>query len=132
VFFNWKHQRDMLAEEFEKRDIKFAIIDGNVKTAERVQIVADYQAGKYQTLLLHPRTGAHGLTLTRGTTTIISSPIYEADMLKQAIHRIYRGDQNKATNTILIEAKGTVEAKVYARLNDKYDRMMNLLDLLKD
>jgi SNF2 family DNA or RNA helicase len=132
VFFNWKHQRDMLAEEFEKRDIKFAIIDGNVKTAERVQIVADYQAGKYQTLLLHPRTGAHGLTLTRGTTTIISSPIYEADMLKQAIHRIYRGDQNKATNTILIEAKGTVEAKVYARLNDKYDRMMNLLDLLKE
>lgn len=132
VFFNWKHQRDLLAEQFTKRDISFAIIDGNVNKDERIRIVDDYQAGKYQTLLLHPRTGAHGLTLTRGTTTIISSPIYEADMLKQAIHRVYRGDQKEVTNTILIEAKGTVEAKVYARLDEKFGRMMDLLDLLKE
>ena len=132
VFFNWKHQRDLLAESFEKAGITFAIIDGNVKADDRRQIVTDYQAGKYQTLLLHPKTGAHGLTLTRGTTTIISSPIYEADMLKQAIHRVYRGDQDKVTNTILVEAKNTVEAKVYARLNDKYERMTGLLDLLAE
>ena len=131
VFFNWKHQRDLLSEEFDRRKISYAIIDGNVKPAQRDKIVADYQAGEYQTLLLHPKTGAHGLTLTRGTTTIISSPIYEADMLKQALHRIYRGDQKCVTNTILVEAKGTVEQKVCARLDDKYGRMIDLLDLMK-
>jgi SNF2 family DNA or RNA helicase len=132
VFFNWKHQRDFLAREFEKRGISFAIIDGNVtRHGERDAIVERYQAGKYQTLLLHPRTGAHGLTLTRGDTTIVSSPFYEADLLKQAIHRVYRGDQDKVTNTILVQAKGTVEELVYARLDDKYDRMTDLLDMMR-
>lgn len=132
VFFNWRHQRDELCAEFEKRGVTFAVIDGSTPQRERDQIVKDYQAGSYQALLLHPRTGAHGLTLTRGTTTIVSSPIYEADLLKQAIHRIYRGGQTEVTNTILICAQGTVEEKVYARLDEKYERMVDLLDLIKD
>ena len=131
VFFNWRHQRDELAKEFQKAGITYAVIDGSVERG-RDTIVADYQAGKYQTLLLHPRTGAHGLTLTRGTTTILASPIYEADLLKQAIHRVYRGDQRQRTNTILVRAAGTVEELVYERLFGKEGRMMDLLDLLKE
>jgi SNF2 family DNA or RNA helicase len=132
TFFNWKHQRDLLLEECRKRHVSCAVIDGDVTQAKRDAIVTDYQAGMYQTLLLHPRTGAHGLTLTRGTTTIISSPFYEADLLKQAIHRIYRGDQNQVTNTLLVQAKGTVEELVYERLDEKYGRMVDLLDLMKN
>jgi SNF2 family DNA or RNA helicase len=132
VFFNWRHQRDELCAEFDKRGITFAVIDGATPQHERDRIVSDYQAGSYQALLLHPRTGAHGLTLTRGTTTIVSSPIYEADLLKQAIHRVYRGGQTKATNTILICAQGTVEEKVYARLYEKYDHMNDLLELIQE
>jgi len=131
VFFNWKHQRDLLCQEFESRGLSFALIDGSVPQRERDKIVRDYQAGKYRTILLHPRTGAHGLTLTRGDTTIFASPIYEADLLKQGIHRIVRGTQDKITNTILVEAKNTVEAQVYARLDEKSSRMHDLLDLMK-
>src|SRR5690606_26974952 len=80
VFCNWKHQRDLLCQEFESRGLSFALIDGSVPQRERDKIVRDYQAGKYRTILLHPRTGAHGLTLTRGDTTIFASPIYEADL----------------------------------------------------
>lgn len=131
VFFNWKHQRELLADEFSKRKLTFAVIDGDVKQRDREEIVRRYQAGELQTLLLHPKTGAHGLTLTRGTTTVVSSPIYEADILKQMIHRIYRGEQDKVTNTIFVQAKGTVEDLVYARLDDKSERMQDLLDLMK-
>lgn len=131
VFFNWKHQRDLLAKEFDKRDVRFAIIDGDVPQRERDEIVAAYQRGEYQTILLHPKTGAHGLTLTRGDTTIVVSPFYEADLLKQGIHRIYRGDQDKVTNTILVQASGTVEDAVYDRLNGKYERMTDLLELMR-
>lgn len=131
VFFNWKHQREELGKMFSKKDISYALIDGSVKAKDRDQIVADYQDGKYQTILLHPRTGAHGLTLTRGTTTIVSSPIYEADLLKQAIHRIYRGAQNQVTNTILVKANGTVEQKVYDVLLDKEARMVDFLELVE-
>lgn len=132
VFFNWRHQRDFLGKEFDKRGLPFAVIDGSVNTRERIQIVADYQKGKYATILLHPRTGAHGLTLTRGTRTVFSSPIYEADLMEQAIRRIYRGTQNKVTNTVFVQARNTVEADVYARLNGKNERMQDLLALMAE
>lgn len=131
VFFNWKHQRDLLAAECEARGLSFALIDGSVPQRERDRIVADYQAGRYRSILLHPRTGAHGLTLTRGDTTIFSSPISEADLFKQGLMRIYRGMQDKVTNTILIQARGTVEDKVYAQLESGTTRMTDLLDLVK-
>ena len=131
VFFNWKHQRDLLCDTFEKAGMSFAVIDGSVtKKGERERIVRDYQAGKYKVILLHPRTGAHGLTLTRGDTTIFCSPFYEADLFKQGKARIHRGTQDKVTHTILVEAKDTVEAKVYARLEEKHTRMVDLLDLI--
>lgn len=132
VFFNWRHQRDELSKVFDKRDFSFAVIDGSVPQHQRDKIVSHYQDGKYKTILLHPRTGAHGLTLTRGDTTIICSPIYEADLLQQAIHRVYRGDQRQVTNTILVQAKDTVEDLVYARLNKKTEAMQDLLQLMKE
>ena len=132
TFFNWKHQKDQLSEHFNKRGISFALIDGSVPDRERPKIVEDYQAGRYQTLLLHPKTGAHGLTLTRGTTSILTSPMYEADYFKQTIHRIYRGGQTEITNTLLTGARGTVEELVYSKLMTKGARMQNFLALVAE
>lgn len=129
VFFNWRHQRDQLVDALEKQGTSFAVVDGGTADSLRNSIVNDYQRGAYQTVLLHPRTGAHGLTLTRGEACILASPIYEADLLKQAIHRIYRGSQDKATNTILVQARGTVEDLVYARLNQNVQNMNDFLQL---
>lgn len=132
VFFNWHHQRDLLVKHFAARKISHAVIDGTVAQKVRDEIVAEYQAGEYQTILLHPRTGAHGLTLTCGDTTIFSSPLYEADLMEQGLARVYRGAQNKVTNTVFVEAKNTVEQVVYARLHDKNASMQDLLQLMRD
>lgn len=130
VFFNWKHQRDQLESMFKKKEIRYAVLDGETPDRVRDQIVADYQAGKYDTLLLHPRTGAHGLTLTRGTRCIVASAIYEADVLKQLMHRIYRGTQDQVTNTVLVQAVGTVEDQVYDRLDARAGRMADFLSMV--
>lgn len=132
TFFNWRHQKDQLSEHFKKRGISFALIDGSVPDHERPKIVEDYQNGRYQTLLLHPKTGAHGLTLTRGTTSILTSPMYEADYFKQTIHRIYRGGQTEITNTLLTGARGTVEELVYSKLMTKTHRMQDFLSLVAE
>jgi len=132
TFFLWRHQREMLATEADKRGVTYEIIDGTTPVRRREAIVAAYQAGFYQTLFLHPRTGAHGLTLTKGTSSIWASPIYEADLLKQGLHRVYRGGQTKRTENIMVRAKNTVEGLVYSMLTDKSVRMNNLLDLLKE
>lgn len=132
VFFNWQHQKEELLKETKKRGVTFELLDGTTQDKRRAQIVEAYQAGFFQTLFLHPKTGAHGLTLTKGTSTIWSSPIYEADFLKQGKHRIYRSGQSERTETILVEALGTVERLVYERLGEKTTRMANLLDILKE
>lgn len=133
VFFNWKHQREELKAEFEKRGITYAVMDGNTPDKAREEIVAAYQRGDLQVVAMHPKTGAHGLTLTRGRATIIASPFDEADLLKQAIHRIYRGGQEHRTETILVQARGCrVEQRVYANNLRKTGRMESLLQILKD
>lgn len=131
IFFNWAHQKEMLARMAESRQMSYAVIDGKVPIRKREQIVKNFQNGHYQTILLHPQTGAHGLTLTRATRTIWSSPIYQPDFLKQGTHRIWRGGQRKKTETILVEAMGTVERVVYEMLNAKNARMVTLLDMIE-
>jgi SNF2 family DNA or RNA helicase len=133
VFFNWIHQKEQLVKLAEKRGINFCVIDGSVRSIKRRNELIDaYQKGFFQTAFLHPRTGAHGLTLTKGTSTIWCSPIYEADFLKQGRYRIYRGGQKYKTETIMIEAQGTVEKIVFQRLNSKTARMATFLDILKE
>lgn len=132
VFFNWTHQRDGLAKELEGRGISYAVLDGDASDKQREAAVKGFQAGDLRCLLLHPRTGAHGLTLTRGRRAIVASPFYEADLFKQAIHRIYRGGQTRKTETILVSAPGTIEALVYRKQQDKAARMMDLLAMIKE
>lgn len=129
VFFHWKHQRDALAAEADKRGITFAIIDGTVNEHERDRIVTAYQAGAYQVIFAHPRSAAHGLTLTRGTTTIWTSPTYDLELFEQGSKRQHHMGQTQKTETITIIAPGTIDERAYEILQKKNARMKNLLDL---
>lgn len=132
TFFLWKHQKELLRDYFTKAGITFAIIDGTTPDEQRHIIRREYQDGKYQTLLLHPDTGAHGLTLTRGTSAIVCSPIYRADWLKQIKHRVYRGGQTERTNLTLVCARDTIEEGIYDVLQGRATRMSEFLELMKE
>ena len=129
TFFLWKHQRDLLIAEAEKRGIKYALIDGTVKESQRDIIVKRYQAGQLQTIFAHPKSAGHGLTLTRGTATIWASPTDDLEIFEQGSKRQHRIGQSKKTETISVLASGTVEDKVYNNMLTKGKRMSNLLDL---
>lgn len=132
VFFNWTHQRDQLIKEFESRGITFTVIDGETPSKTRKQAVDHFQAGFYRVLLAHPASAAHGLTLTRGSTTIWASPTYNLEFFLQGNRRIYRAGQTKRTETIVLLAAGTIEEHVFTKLNEKDARQTNMLDLLKE
>lgn len=131
VFFNWGHQKEQLLKLAKTRGIPHAVIDSTTPDKDRAEIRKAYQDGAYKFILMHPATGAHGLTLTKGRTTIFISPTERADFLKQGIHRVYRGGQTEKTETLLIEAEGTVEALRYEQLQGKTERMNNLLQVLQ-
>lgn len=132
VFFNWKHQRDMLIKEFDRRGITYAVIDGNATDNARKEAVHHFQLGLYRALLAHPQSAAHGLTLTKGTTTIWASPTHNLEHFLQGNKRIYRAGQTQKTETIAILAENTIEQKVFDKLMQKDVRQSSMLELLKE
>jgi len=132
VFFNWKHQATALKKAFEKAGISYCLFDGNTSAQQRNEYVNEFQQGRYRVCLAHPQTAAHGLTLTRATTTIWASPTYNLEHFLQGNRRIYRAGQKQKTETILIEAKDTIEAEVYAKLRDKDAKQLTFLRILRE
>lgn len=131
VFFLWKHQKEMLIEEFKKRKITNTLIDGSVTSRKRDDAVQSFQAGFYRVLLAHPQSAAHGLTLTKGTSTIWSSPTYNLEHWLQGNKRIYRAGQTQKTETVNVITEDTIEERVYHALTNKGIKMANLLEVLR-
>ena len=129
VIFLWKHQRDAMIAEAIKRGVKYAVLDGETNDKARDDIVTAFQAGVYQVIFGHPKTVAHGYTMTRGTTTIWASPTYDLEWFKQGSKRMHRIGQTKKTETIIVMAKDTIDEKAYELMAGKNARMTNLLDL---
>jgi len=130
VFFHWKHQRDAMVAEAKKRGITYAVLDGGISDREREALVMKYQAGMLQTIFAHPKSAAHGLTFTRGTTTIWASPTADLELFEQGSKRQHRIGQKNKTEVITILAKDTQDERVYHEiLMPKQKRMTNLLDL---
>lgn len=130
-FFLWQHQKVCLSEELEKRKVPFAVLDGTVtRRGAREQAINDFQRGRLKHLIIHPRTGAHGLTLTTGRTAIWASPVPSPELFKQGIHRIHRGGQIHKTETLCLRAPRTLEEYVYESMNNRKTRMLRFLDLV--
>lgn len=129
----WRWQRQMLLEAARTRGYPVEVIDGSVTSdKKRTDIVTNYQAGKYKSLIIHPKSAGHGLTLTKGTATIMVSPTYNAEHYSQVIKRIYRAGQTLPTETIHVKARGTIDESVYVdKLEKKLSSMQTLLDLVQ-
>ena len=131
VVFMWKHQRQAMEKELMREKITYAVIDGSVKASQRAQIVADYQAGQYQTLLIQPQAAAHGITLTRSTATIWCSPTWNLEHFIQMNHRDYRIGQKKRSEVLMVAYKDSIENRVYESLQAKKTSLDNLLEILQ-
>jgi len=131
VAFLWRHQRDQLKDVFTKKGITYAVIDGETPAGLVPEIVEQFQRGELRVLLAHPQSASHGLTLTKGTTTIWVSPTFDAERFEQFNRRIYRAGQNQRTQTLLIQAADTIEKSVYERLQGKLTKQLDLLGLIQ-
>ena len=130
IFFQWKHQRDALIAEAKKRGLKYGLIDGSVSQSMREAVVTQYQMGQLDGIFAHPKSAAHGLTLTRGKSTIWVSPTADAELFEQGSRRQHRIGQTEKTEVVTILAKDTQDERVYNEiLVPKQKRMTNLLDL---
>ena len=131
IMFMWRHQRDMLVQAAEARGLSFAVLDGESNDTLRSEIEVRYQAGEYDVVIAHPQTVAHGLTLTRGTTTIWASPTDNTEWFKQGNRRQARRGQTQATRVVTVIAEGTVDQAAYDNCVGKGQREDALLGLFQ-
>ena len=129
IAFNWQHQKNALIKWATKYNFSYGLIDGSIPAKKRTSYINQFQAGHLRILFCHPQSASHGLTLTKGTTTIWCSPTYNAEFFTQFNRRIYRAGQTKKTETICIATRGTKEIDVYQKLNGKLTAMNLVMDL---
>lgn len=122
-FYLWKHQLDLMTKECARRGISFVVWD-----PDKPQIEQEFQAGFYQVLFGHPKSVGHGLTLTRGRTTLWPSPTDDLEWWMQGLRRVYRNSQKFKTENIVLVAKDTVDEKAWENCNGKKKNMDNFFE----
>lgn len=131
VFFQWRHQRDALIKEFERRGLRYAVIDGTTSAKARVEAEKFFQGGFYDAILCQPQSAGHGITLTKGCATIWASPCHDTELWKQGLHRVYRTGQKRKTENIVIVAEDTYDERAFENCMGKLGRMNTLLSLFE-
>ena len=130
IFFEWTHQKEGLETVLKSQNITYGVIDGSVANSKRTQLVSDYQNGELRTMLIHPKSGAHGLTLTKGTRVVWAAPVYSHSLGYQGNGRIYRNGQTQPTQVITVVADNTIEGLVHQVQTGKRDAQESLLSFL--
>lgn len=102
------------------------VIDGSVSAGRRNVIFNDFQhTSEPRILLAHPKTMAHGLTLTSAATIVWYAPYPSNEVYEQANARINRPSQMRST-TIFHLLASSLEKDIYDKLKSR-QHMQNLL-----
>lgn len=104
------------------------VVNGSVSQGRREEIFSQFQHGSLPVLLAHPRTAAHGLTLTASSCIIWYAPIFSAELYQQGNARINRPGQ-KNPCTVVHMGASPMEWKLYQGLEGKIKLQDAILDL---
>jgi SNF2 family DNA or RNA helicase len=108
------------------------IVYGDISKAERYEIFTLFQKSPTPEIIIaHPRTMAHGITLTAAATIIWYAPYASNEYYSQANGRIVRPSQTKVTNIIHIVAT-ELEKRIYNKLARRQQVQGTLLDYVKE
>ena len=130
IFFEWGHQKQGIIAELTRRNISHGLIDGSVSSDKRTDYINQFQNGDLRVMLLHPASGAHGITLTNGTREVIASPNPRGSLYRQMVGRIYRAGQRHSTEVITVVGRDTVDEHIYGIQQGKLAEQYQILELL--
>lgn len=131
IFAPYIHALTGIAATLRKAGRKVGVIYGATGRGERNKIIDGFQHGDlFDTIVAHPQTMAHGLTLTAANTIVWWAPIQSLEHYEQANARITRPGQT--AKSLIVHISGTpVERHVYKRLQNKGKMQGILLSMFK-
>lgn len=112
IWCQFQHEIEMLAEKYNGTAL-------TSKTKNRDEIIRQFQSGKIQKLLTHPKLLGKGLTFTNCTYNIYYSLSFSYEEFRQSQDRIHRIGQNNKCTYIILQAKNTIDKKIYNCLQRK-------------
>lgn len=112
VWCQFQHEIESLAEQF-------GGVGLTSKTKGRDDIIRDFRDGKIQYLFTHPQLLGKGLTFVNCTYNVYYSLSFSYEEFKQSQDRIHRIGQTNKCTYIILQAKGTIDEKIYDCLQRK-------------
>ena len=120
VFYNFKHDKDRIAERFTVREIKTE------------QDIRDWNDGKIPVAVAHPASCGHGLNLQSGGSTVVWFGLnWSLELYQQANARLYRQGQENTVVIHHIVTKGTIDENVMRALEHKDKGQALLIEAVK-
>ena len=119
VWCQFQHEIDTLAA-------KFGGVGLTSKTNNRDDIIRDFKEGRTRLLFTHPKLVGKGLTFTGCTYNVYYSLSFSYEEFKQSQDRIHRIGQNDKCTYIILQARNSIEEKMY----DCVQRKGNAVDEL--
>ena len=119
VWCQFQYEIDSLAE-------KFGGIGLTSKTKNRDDIIRQFKSGDIKLLFTHPKLIGKGLTFVKCSYCVYYSMSFSYEEFKQSQDRIHRIGQNNKCTYIILQAKDSIEERIY----DCVQRKGNAVDEL--
>lgn len=112
IWCQFQHEIETLAKEF-------GGIGLTSKTKNRDDIIRKFKNGEIQYLFTHPQLLGKGLTFVNCTYNVYYSMSFSYEEFKQSQDRIHRIGQTNKCTYIILQAKNTIEERIYDCLQRK-------------
>ena len=117
VFSNWTQMTDAVEEKL--ANYRVGIITGDTKDEDRMQIVDDFQNGKYDVLCGTIGAMGTGLTATAATVEIFLDEPWSRALKDQAEDRAHRIGQNSNLTIYTLITKNTIDERINELVEQK-------------
>lgn len=112
IWCQFQHEIDSLAKQF-------CGVGLTSKTKDRDTIIRNFRDGKIKYLFTHPQLLGKGLTFVNCTYNIYYSLSFSYEEFKQSQDRIHRIGQKSKCTYVILQARNTIDEKIYDCLQRK-------------
>lgn len=128
IFSSFKRVLDNVKELFAKNNITYYMIDGSVKSKDRMDMVDKFNNDDTNCFLITLKSGGTGLNLTGADTVIHLDIWWNPQVENQATDRAHRIGQTKTVSVIKLVTKGTIEERIIELQDKKKVLSENLIE----
>lgn len=131
IWTQFIHEAAQITSMLTQKKKTYGVCNGTVSQVEKEINLTNFKAGMLQYLVAHPKTIAHGVTLTNCTDMIYYSNSYSYEELYQSRARIHRKGQKNICSYYFLLAAGTVDLIILSALGRKEKTDRAIMEYLK-